>query len=71
MAFHTGSVEAAPEVEVEEISAAEGRRLLAPRVRDVLGISVDEFLRRLDLGEYDDIRDDNVLRIVMMAPLAR
>ncbi len=71
LTFHTGSVAASPGVEVEEISPEQGRSLLAPRVRDLLGISLDEFLERLDAGQYSDTRDDNILRLVMLAPLAR
>jgi len=57
--------------EVEEMSTAEGRRMLQGLTRDTLGISVDDFLSRLDAGEYDTAEQEDVLRLVMLAPFAR
>jgi len=62
-------VEAA--VVVEEVDAATGRSELDHLTQDRLGISVEEFLARLDRGEYDDTEDDQILRLVMFAPFAR
>lgn len=58
-------------VEVEEMSTSDGRAMLGGLTRDALGISVDEFLDRLDRGEYDDDENEAVLRLVMLAPFAR
>jgi hypothetical protein len=58
-------------VPVEEMSTAEGRSMLHGLARDTLGISGDEFLVRLDEGEYDTMEQEDVLRLVMLAPFAR
>ena len=71
MTHNTGSIDAPPQVDVEEMTKAEGRAMLAPRVADELHIPLDEFLRRLDAGEYDNTVDDRVLKLVMLAPFAR
>jgi hypothetical protein len=57
--------------EVEEMSSTEGRRMLGGLVRDELGISLDEFLMRLDHGDYDHVEHEGLLRLVMLAPFAR
>lgn len=61
-------VDALPEI--EELTAEEGRTLLNGLTRDRLGISVEEFLRRLAAGEYDGTDDEEVLRLKMLAPFA-
>lgn len=58
-------------VEVEEVSAEEGRAMLHAQTMDKLGIGATEFLKRLDAGEYADSRDENVLRLAMLAPFGR
>lgn len=63
--------EAAAEVQVEEFSRDDAHAELAPIVESRLGISLEEFLRRLDAGEYDMAEDEGVLELVMMAPFAR
>lgn len=60
-----------PQVEVVEVSLEDGREKLDQRTKDRLGIGVDEFLRRLDAGEYMSTDDEDVLRLVMLAPFAR
>ena len=58
-------------VTVDEVSLSEGREMLRLQVSDRLGISLDEFFRRLDAGEFDESDDENVFRLVMLAPFAR
>jgi hypothetical protein len=40
------------------LDGEEARAYFEQEVREKLGISGEEFLRRLDAGEYDDIYDD-------------
>ncbi len=53
----------------------EGREYFDARARELMGMSGEEFLRRLDAGEFDDIFDDpnhpEVLHLAMMRPFAR
>lgn len=58
-------------VEIEEVSAEEGHKMLHAQTMDKLGIGATEFLKRLDAGEYADTRDENVLRLAMLAPFGR
>lgn len=58
-------------VEVEEISTEDGRKMLNERTLDRLGISAEDFLARLDRGEYDNTDDEAILRLAMLAPFAR
>lgn len=58
------------DVHVVEVSEADGREALRLQVADRLGIALPDFLERLAAGEYDDCDDDNVLRLVMLAPFA-
>lgn len=57
--------------EVEEVTAEDGRAMLHSQTMDKLGITAEEFLRRLDAGEYATSRDENVLRLAMLAPFGR
>lgn len=41
-----------------EMTLEESRADFDAKAREWLGISGDEFLRRLDAGEYDEILDD-------------
>lgn len=61
----------ADSVVVEEMSTDEGRKMFDAQVRDRLGISAATFLRRLDAGEFADNDDDQVVRLVMLAPFGR
>lgn len=61
----------ASSVEVEEMSAEDGRRMLHAQTMDKLGISAVEFLRRLDAGMYNDTDDEAVVRLAMLAPFGR
>lgn len=65
------SAQTACRVEVEETGVEEGRKLLDRQTRDRLGISAQEFLKRLDAGEYLQTDDEAVLRLVMLAPFGR
>jgi hypothetical protein len=58
-------------VEVEEVSAEDGREMLNAQTMDKLGIAAEEFLRRLDHGDYQNTEDESVLRLVMLAPFGR
>ena len=62
-------------VPVYEITPEEEREQFEARVRELMGISGEEFLRRLDAGEYDDIYDKtshphglDVVYLEMMRP---
>jgi hypothetical protein len=57
------------------LTPEEEREQFEARVREVMGISGQEFLRRLDAGEYDDIYDKTshplglkVVELDMMRP---
>ena len=56
---------------VEEMSTTEGRQLVDGLARDRLGIGAEDFLARLDAGEYDGIDDEDVIQLRMLAPFAR
>ena len=43
---------------VKELTPEEGRAFFEDEVRRLLGISGEEFLRRLDAGAYDNVYDD-------------
>lgn len=60
-----------PAVTLTEVSRAEGRALLDRAARRDLGISGDEFLRRLDAGDYDGDEDPAVTSVEMLVPFAR
>jgi hypothetical protein len=57
--------------EVEELSQAEGREMFAAQVSDRLGMRPDEFLARMDDGEFDETDDEGIVRLMMLAPFAR
>lgn len=56
---------------VEELSATEGQQMLRSLVGDRLQLSLETFYERLDNGEYDASDDDQILRLVMLAPFGR
>jgi hypothetical protein len=70
---------ALPKKQTEErpttLSPEEGRAFFDREARRVLGISGDEFLARLDAGEYDDIPDTPegwpILRLSMLISFGR
>ncbi|WAL66631.1 hypothetical protein ORV05_02095 [Amycolatopsis cynarae] len=45
---------------VVELDAGQGARLFDKIARDEMGISGDEFLRRWDAGEWDDVDYDTI-----------
>jgi hypothetical protein len=58
------------------LSLAEGRQLFDDQVRERLGISGEEFLRRWDAGEYDASFDDprhhsTLVHLWMLSPFGR
>lgn len=60
-----------PTVEVEEMTVEDGRRMLNMQTMDKLGITREDFLNRLDAGDYRDTEDETILRLVMLAPFGR
>jgi hypothetical protein len=58
---------------VTELNEAEGRALFDKAARNLLGISGDEFLRKLDAGEYPDCGccPHEVFELRMLEPFAR
>lgn len=55
----------------DEITYAEGRAMLDEQTRAKLGISVDDFLARLDAGEYRENEDIEIARLAMLVPFVR
>jgi len=59
-------------VPLQILTPEEGRAMFDARARELLGISGEEFLRRLDAGEYDDIYDDpEIVSLDLLRPFAR
>lgn len=56
------------------VTPEEGRRIFDEAARAWMGMSGEEFLRRLDAGEYYDIADApghrHIMHLAMMRPLA-
>ena len=63
----------ADDIEVIELTRAEGRVLFDKAARELLGISGPEFLRRLDAGEYPECGccPHEVFRLRMLEPFGR
>lgn len=55
---------------IQQLSRAEGRKLVDTESRRVLGVGVDEFLCLYDAGQLDT-DDPDVLDLVMLVPFAR
>ncbi len=57
------------------LAPEEGRRMFDAAVRDRMGISGEEFIRRWEAGEYWEISDREGFRhigdLIMLIPLAR
>ena len=53
----------------------EARQQFDRQAQRLMGISGDEFLRRYDAGEFDDLQDDRqqdaVMKLAMLADLVR
>ncbi len=67
-------IEAEEQIEDPEIvwvSPEDGRRMFDEAAREWLGISGEEFLTRLDAGDYADIPDDEAHRRYLDLALLR
>jgi len=57
------------------LDVEEERQAFDEQARELLGISGEEFLRRLDAGVYDDVCDDiehrDVMYLTLLADLVR
>ncbi len=58
-------------LEIVDLSPNEGHQLFEERVQDLLGISTDEFLRRWDAGELDDLEESTLVELSLLIPLVR
>lgn len=60
---------------VVQLTREEGRAFFDREARRMLGISGDEFLRRLDAGEFDGIDEDDfgrrAIELELSVPFAR
>ena len=59
------------DVEVDEVSRADGASMLHNAAIRRLNISGEEFLARWDRGYYDDSDDPAVADVAMLIPFAR
>ena len=57
--------------EVEETSVEHAREVFAQRVELELGLSAEDFLSKLDQGEYEGSHEAAVRRILVLLPLVR
>jgi hypothetical protein len=58
-------------VTYEELSREEGRALFEQRAREWLGMSGEEFIRKLEAGEIEDPDRTDVIALAIMIPFAR
>ena len=60
---------------VRELTPEEGRAYFDACARELTGMSGEEFLRRFDSGEFDDILDEpeypHLMHLWMLIPFAR
>jgi hypothetical protein len=57
---------------IRDLNEQEGHDLFDRKAREYLDVSGDEFIRRLEAGEYGDPDDDpRVMRLYMLLPFAR
>ncbi len=60
---------------IEWLSDDEARAIFDEQARKVVGMSGEEFLRRYDAGEFDDIQDDSehlvFMSLVLSIPFGR
>jgi hypothetical protein len=60
---------------VLQLDREESREFFDRSARELLGISGDEFIRRWDAGDYDEIADDpahsDVMYLAMLSDLGR
>jgi hypothetical protein len=61
--------------QIHWMNQQEGRAFFEEQARKLLGISGEEFLRRWEAGEYDELADDpehpEILRLATLIPFAR
>ena len=55
----------------EELARDESRVAMSHLISDRLGIGREEFLAKLDAGEYNTSDEETVLQLVTLAPFAR
>jgi hypothetical protein len=55
----------------DELTVEEGHAMFNRLSQDRLGISREEFLDRLDRGEYDDTDSEDVILLRILTPFAR
>ncbi len=68
---HTLLPGTADQVEVREVSAAEGREILDQAARRYLKMSGEEFHRRYESGELmNGVEHPEVMRVAMLLPFA-
>ncbi len=71
----TPAQETDAEIAVRRLDAVEERAFFDRSARALLGISGDEFVRRWNAGEYDDVADDpahwDVLYLAMLGAVGR
>lgn len=64
-----------PTTDARILSPEEGRAFFDETSRELLGISGEEFLRRWDAGEYEDLEDIpenwNILHMMLLMPTGR
>ena len=56
---------------VEEMTKQDGRAMLDAAAKEQFGIDREEFLWRLDSGEFDGMGAEGVVRLQMLAPFGR
>jgi hypothetical protein len=59
------------EAVVVEMSVEDAHAMFDGRAMDTLGIGREEFLRRLDAGEYDGTDREDIIAMRMLAPFGR
>jgi hypothetical protein len=63
------------ETSIKWLTEGEGHKVFDERAQELMGMSGDEFLRRWDAGEYDQIADDpdhpDVMRLAALIPFGR
>ncbi len=61
-----------PDVEVQEVSAEEGREIVDQAARRYLNMTGEEFIAAWNGGKFDDDPDrPEVMRVAMLLPFAR
>jgi hypothetical protein len=54
-----------------ELTREEGRAMFEQNAQDWFGISGEEFIRRWEAGETDDMNHTDVIMLALMIPMAR